>query len=113
MARFLVDVNLPYRFSLWHGSDYIHLRDVDDELPDRQVWLYAKRKGLTIVTKDADFSERALLEPPPPRVIHVRVGNLKMRDFHQAISGIWPEVCELSALYRLVNVFADRIEGIG
>ena len=29
-ARFLVDVNLPYYFSLWHHPDYIHQKDIDD-----------------------------------------------------------------------------------
>lgn len=25
MPRFLIDVNLPYRFALWSGEDYIHI----------------------------------------------------------------------------------------
>jgi predicted nuclease of predicted toxin-antitoxin system len=112
MAKYLIDVNLPYYFSLWHGPDYVHVRDLDDEWPDAQVWLYAKERSLTIVSKDADFSARALLEPPPPRVIHIRLGNLKMRALHERISGIWAPVCELSDRYRIVHVFADRIEGI-
>jgi predicted nuclease of predicted toxin-antitoxin system len=112
MARYVIDVNLPYYFGLWRGPDYIHLRDINDEWPDSQVWIYARQRDLTIVSKDADFSARALVEPPPPRVIHIRLGNLKMREFHERISAVWPAVCELSASYRLVNVFEDRIEGI-
>ncbi|HEY3570310.1 MAG TPA: DUF5615 family PIN-like protein [Thermoanaerobaculia bacterium] len=112
MARYLIDVNLPYYFSLWRGPDYVHVHDLDDEWTDAQVWSHAKREGMTIVSKDADFSERALIETPPPRVIHIRFGNLKMRAFHERISEIWEDVCALSAQYRLVNVFLDRIEGI-
>lgn len=82
MGRYLLDVNLPYYFRLWHGPDYIHLKDLNDE------------------------------EPPPPRVIHIRFGNLKMRDFHERISGGWAAVCELSARCRIVHIFEDRIEGI-
>lgn len=29
MARYLIDVNLPYYFSLWRGPDYVHVRDID------------------------------------------------------------------------------------
>lgn len=112
MPRYVIDVNLPYYFSLWRGQDYVHLRDVNDEWSDLEVWTYAKQQNLTIISKDADFSARALAEPPPPRVIHIRFGNLKMREFHQRISGIWSAVCELSVQYRLVSVFEDRIEGI-
>lgn len=112
MARFLIDVNLPYYFSLWHNADYVHLKDLGDEWSDAEVWKYAQREELTIVTKDADFSVRAILEPPPPRVVHIRLGNMKMRDFHRALSERWVEVCEMSSCYRLVQFFADRIEGI-
>jgi predicted nuclease of predicted toxin-antitoxin system len=112
MAGYLIDVNLPYYFSVWRSPEYIYVRDLNDEWTDAQVWRHAKREGLTIVSKDADFSVRVLTEGPPPRVIHIRLGNLKMREFHERISGIWDSVCELSARYRLVNVFRDRIEGI-
>lgn len=112
MARYLIDVNLPYYFSLWRGPDYVHQRDINDEWTDAQVWSYAKQEGLTIVSKDADFSARSLLEGHPPRVIHIQLGNLKMREFHERVSEIWLSVCELSARCRLVNVFHDRIEGI-
>ncbi|HEX9945118.1 MAG TPA: DUF5615 family PIN-like protein [Thermoanaerobaculia bacterium] len=112
MPRYLIDVNLPYYFSLWRGPDYVHQRDINDEWSDTEVWSYAKQRDLTLVSKDADFSVLALTDAPPPRVIHIRLGNLKMREFHERISAIWPAVCELSARCRLVNVFEDRLEGI-
>ena len=112
MARYLIDVNLPYYFSLWRGPEYLHLKDVSDEWSDSQVWTHAKQEDMTIVSKDADFSARALLEAPPPRVIHIRFGNLRMREFHERNSAIWPVVCELSTRCRIVHVFEDRIEGI-
>lgn len=112
MARFLIDVNLPYYFSLWRTPDFLYVRDIDDTWTDTQVWSFAKRESLTIVSKDADFSDRALREPPPPRVIRIRFGNMKMRQFHARITRLWPDICALSERYRLVNVFEDRLEGI-
>lgn len=112
MARYLIDVNLPYYFSLWRGPDYVHVRDIDDGWSDAQVWNYAREENLTIVSKDTDFSDRALLVPPPPRVIHIRIGNRRMRAFHRILSDLWPAACELSVKYRLVQVFEDRLEGI-
>jgi len=112
MARFLVDVNLPYYFSLWHHKDFIHQKDIDDTWADDQIWQYAKENNLTIITKDSDFSNRILLKEPPPRVIHMRIGNLKMRDFFMLITQICEEVKILNETYKLVNVFQDRIEGI-
>lgn len=112
MAKYVIDVNLPYYFSIWRGADFLHLRDLGDEWTDTQVWNYAKQGELTIVSKDTDFSDRVLLSQPPPRVIHIRLGNLRMREFHQSIAERWTEICELSARCKLVRVFEDRLEGI-
>jgi predicted nuclease of predicted toxin-antitoxin system len=75
MAKFLIDVNLPYYFSSWRGPDYVHVRDLNDEWTDKQVWNHAEQEGLTIVTKDTDFSDRILLTTPPPRVIQSASGT--------------------------------------
>jgi predicted nuclease of predicted toxin-antitoxin system len=64
------------------------------------------------VTKDADFSGRALFTSSGPRVIHIRVGNLTIGDLHRYLSSIWTEVCRESAACRLVQVYRDRIESI-
>jgi predicted nuclease of predicted toxin-antitoxin system len=113
VARYLIDVNLPYYFSLWRGARYLHVRDLDDSMSDEALWAYAREGDWTIVTKDADFSSRAMLEPPPPRVIHVRLGNLRMREFHRRIAAVWLDACALSEEYRLVSIFDDHLEGIG
>lgn len=112
MAKFLIDANLPYRFSLWKDDDYIHQFDLGDEWTDKQIWHYARENNLTIITKDADFSNRIIFHKPPPKVIHIRFGNMKMNDFFPAITKIWKDVIELSETHKLVNVFRDRIEAI-
>jgi predicted nuclease of predicted toxin-antitoxin system len=113
MKKYLIDVNLPRYFSLWAGDEYQHVVNINDELTDSQIWLYAKQQHLTIVSKDADFSELALLNEPPPRVIHIKFGNMKIREFHQTLSKIWADACTVSENYKLVRVYQDRIEGIG
>lgn len=112
MAKYLIDVNLPYRFSLWKSEDYIHQKDIDDEWTDTQIWNYAAENNLTIITKDADFSNRIIFHEPPPKVIHIRFGNMKMNDFFLTVTKIWKDVIDLSENHKLVNVFRDRIEAI-
>jgi predicted nuclease of predicted toxin-antitoxin system len=60
MAEFLIDANLPYRFLIWQGNEYIHQFELGDEWPDIKIWNYAKARNLTIVTKDTDFSDRII-----------------------------------------------------
>ncbi len=112
MPKYLVDANLPYYFSLWNSADYIHQKDIDDGWTDEQIWNYAKENNLTIITKDADFSNRIIFHEPPPKVIHIRFGNMKMNDFFSTITKNWNDVIGLSEDHKLVNVFRDRIEAI-
>ena len=112
MPKFLIDVNLPYHFSLWKGDEYIHQKDIDDEWTDTQIWNYARENDLTIVSKDSDFSNRVIFHLPPPKVIHIRLGNLKMREFFAGMNTVWDEVLELNKEHKLVTVFRDRLEAI-
>ena len=112
MPRFLIDVNLPYYFSFWQSEDYVHQYDLGEEWTDDQIWEYALRHDLVIVTKDADFSHRVISHEPPPRVIHIRFGNLKMKEFHQVLQALWTEAQLLVQDHRLVNMYRDRVEAI-
>lgn len=113
MSKYLIDVNLPDHFGLWHSEEYIFAKDVDPMWLDRDIWQYAIQKQLTIVTKDRDFYDRILvLSTPPPKVIHIRFGNLRMRDFYQIMHTAWPEACRLSNTHKLVLIYRDRLEAI-
>jgi len=112
MSKYLIDVNLPSRFSVWASEDYEHVVNINDELKDSEIWSYAKQNNLTIVTKDSDFSDMVIMNNPPPRVIHIKIGNLKMQEFHRLISSIWEDVCIMSDNYKLINVYPNKIEGI-
>lgn len=112
MPRFLIDVNLPYYFKLWDNDHYIHQLDINDEAKDSDLWDYAKTNNLTIISKDSDFSHRILPHDPPPKVIHVKLGNMKMKEFFIKINAIWSNVLELNKDYKLVTIYVDRIEAI-
>jgi predicted nuclease of predicted toxin-antitoxin system len=47
---------------------------------DSRVWEYAKNGDFTIVSRDADFPERAILLGSPPKVIWIRRGNCSTAD---------------------------------
>jgi len=66
MSKYLIDVNLPSRFSVWASNEYEHVVHINDELKDSEIWEYAKENSLTIVTKDTDFSDMIMLNNPPP-----------------------------------------------
>lgn len=71
MPVYLIDVNLPYYFSLWNNEDFVFVRDINDEWKDNAIWNYALDETLIIVTKDTDFFDRVLVTKKHPKVIHV------------------------------------------
>ena len=110
MPKYLIDANLPYYFSLWNTPDFIYQKDIDDTWNDDQVWNYARQHNLIIITKDADFSLKVLYKRTPPKVIHIRFGNLKIRDFHNTISNMWSTIERTIEESNLINVYIDKIE---
>ena len=112
MTKYIIDVNLPYYFSLWRSEEYMHQIDIDAKAAGEEIWKFAKKNRLTIITKDSDFSHRILISDPPPSVIHIKFGNIKMKEFYKLIYDNWEEIIEMSYANKLVNVYKDRIEGI-
>jgi predicted nuclease of predicted toxin-antitoxin system len=112
MAKYLIDANLPYYFGLWNNPDFVHVNDLNDSWTDEIIWQYASDNGLTILTKDADFSLKVLYQGAPPKVIHFRTGNLRIKEFYNLISRIWVDMELLLAENSLINVYLDRLESI-
>jgi predicted nuclease of predicted toxin-antitoxin system len=110
MAKYLIDANLPYYFGLWNNPDYIHVKDLDDSWSDKQIWDFAVMHNLIIISKDADFSLKVLYKGAPPKVIHLKFGNLKIKDFHEVITKIWSIIESNVEDHILINVYLDRIE---
>ncbi|MGB2923775.1 MAG: DUF5615 family PIN-like protein [Limnothrix sp.] len=67
---------------------------------------------LVIVTKDADFSERLMVDSSPAKVVHLRFGNMRRKEFHQFLARVWSDIEDLITEHQLINVFIDRIEAI-
>lgn len=112
MTKFIVDVNVPQNIKTWKNADFelqiLHNRTASDG----SIWQYALENNLTIITKDSDFSNRIIQTSPPPKVIHLKVFNLKLKKFSIFIEENWEKIEQLSASNKLVRVYIDRLETI-
>ena len=77
--KLLFDQNLSFKLcdalaDLFPSSSQIRLLGLE-RADDREVWVYAKTNGYTLVSQDADFAEMASLLGPSPEVIWLRCGN--------------------------------------
>ncbi|AHF93300.1 hypothetical protein OPIT5_26865 [Opitutaceae bacterium TAV5] len=77
---YLVDAQLPPALAQWlREAGYneacavreLGLRDADDG----EIWKEAHARGLTVITKDEDFAQRAQTGAPGPQIIWLRIGN--------------------------------------
>lgn len=113
MKGFLLDENLPLRLTFSPRLPVVAFSQVGRNPSDSQIWDFAQQHELVIVSKDADFSDRIMMQSPPPWVVHLRFGNLRRKEFHALLARVWPQVEALLKSHKLVNVYADRLEGIG
>ena len=68
MKGLLLDENLPVRLTFLPRLPVVSASVLGASPSDTQVWDYARREELVIVTKDADFSGRIILHTPLTKV---------------------------------------------
>lgn len=112
MKGFLLDENLPRRVTFAPSLPVIHASDLGVAVSDTELWRKASEQRWVIVSKDADFSQRIMIQQPPPWVVHLRFGNLRRQDFHATLARLWPAIEALLPAHKLVNVYLDRIEAV-
>lgn len=112
MKGLLLDENIPSRILFTPQLPVLHATLLGSSLSDTFLWEYARANEYVILTKDTDFSNRILLSDPPPWIVHLRIGNMRKRDFHLFLARVWPDVERLLPAHKLINVYADRIESI-
>lgn len=113
MKGILLDQNLPVRLRFAPSLPVFHATALGPSPSDTELWRHARDHDWVIVTKDSDFSARIILADPPPRVVHLRFGNLRLAAFHDRLAAAWPQVEALLKNHKLVNLFMDRIEAVG
>ena len=112
MKGIILDENLPRNVTFSPSIPLTHVSDLGPSISDSALWRHAREQELVIVSKDADFTHRMMLAPPPPWVVHLRFGNLRRREFHTLLAKMWPSIESLLPGHKLINVYADRVEAV-
>ena len=87
--KLLLDENLSHLLvatltDLYPGS--MHVRSVGlSRAADEAVWEFAGANGFAVVTKDGDFSSRAFLLGPPPKIVWVQLGNCSTAEIERLL----------------------------
>ncbi len=108
--RFLLDENLPHQLGQVLGIDWLHATRVSSRATDTELWNYAREHQLVLLTKDTDFFDRLLLLGPPPKVVWIRLGNLRKQEMLDTLALRWPDITRLIANHDLVQIHPSHTE---
>jgi predicted nuclease of predicted toxin-antitoxin system len=112
LKGYLLDENLPRRLTFTPSLPVTHSTDLAASPTDTLLWDHARKHRLAIVSKDADFADRVMLSAPPPWVVRLALGNLRLHDYHANLARVWPSIETLLPDHKLLIVYADRIEAV-
>ncbi|MDX9706538.1 MAG: DUF5615 family PIN-like protein [Azospira sp.] len=94
--RFLVDAQLPPALAarlreLGHEAEHVFERFPPDT-SDGVLWQYAVESGAVIVSKDQDFSIRAITAHQRAVVVWLRIGNTRSRELIERLERLLPRI---------------------
>lgn len=108
--RFLVDVNLPKKFSFFNQEGFVHVVDIDSRMTDSQIWDFAIKNNYVILTKDADFFHRYLTSVKAPKVVFLQIGNTTLSGLHRFFTLHWESVVKSISKASFVLVTPNQIK---
>ena len=113
MTGLILDENLPTNLAFKPSLPVVHCSSLGKRVTDEAIWNHAHKHELVIVSKDADFSARIMASQPPPWVVHLRFGNIRLSEYHALLASVWPKVESLLLENKLICVYQNRIEAFG
>ena len=86
----LLDANLSWRSIATlknHYDDCFHVDDIGLSIPakDTEIWNYARKNGMIVVTNDEDFLHLFLLKGAPPKILLLKTGNQSRKFIEQIL----------------------------
>ncbi|NOQ34810.1 MAG: hypothetical protein GQ569_02835 [Methylococcaceae bacterium] len=90
--KYLIDVNVPDGLAVFQQENMYLVKNLDPKWSDRAIWHYAIEHELIIVTKDADFFHWSMATKQPPKVIHLKIGNMRLQAFTDWIDKNWQAI---------------------
>ena len=111
--RFIIDAHLPksiVKIFTDLGHDAVHTSDLPrgNKTEDKDIVILAAKDGV-VVSKDEDFYQSFLLYGKPPKLIHVKVGNMRLQEIRDLFTSIAPKLIDLLGQHDLLELHRDKI----
>ena len=86
MFKFFIDTQTAPRLARYlksKGFDSIHAMNYKEDghlMKDKEIIEIAVNEDWIIITKDSDFLDNFYLNGSPPKIIHLRIGNVTNKE---------------------------------
>jgi predicted nuclease of predicted toxin-antitoxin system len=110
VKHLLIDENLPSSLANVLPVSCSHATDLGIQPSDHDLWLHARQDDWVILTRDTDFFDRIILQGRPPKVIWVRLGNMRRSALEEHLLLHWPSITNMLESADLVEVHPHAIE---
>lgn len=108
--KFLVDANLPRKFSWFNTDEFSFVVDWGDGVSDTEIWNYAIKNGLVILTRDSDYMHRMMQATLYPKVIYFKLPDFATRELHDYFSSYWTQIKALLPHHKMIIAWPSRLE---
>jgi len=97
LITLLLDANLSWRSITAlknHYANCYHVDDIGLSMPakDAEIWDYAKKNNMLIVTNDEDFLHLSILKGFPPKVLLLKMGNQSRQFIEQTLINLKSQI---------------------
>ncbi len=115
---FIIDAHLPWaicEFLKELGYQSLHTSELREgnNTSDEVITALAVEKNAIVISKDTDFYHKFLLKREPPKLVMVKVGNMRLRNLKVLFKTTLPLIIESLATHDLIELHQDKIIGIG
>jgi len=114
---FIIDAHLPKSIckeleSLSHEA--IHTKDLElgNRTPDDKINEMAIKLNACVISKDEDFYRSFLLHRIPPKLVMVKVGNMRLKGLLELFKNALPQILDILSSHDLIELHNDKIIGI-
>lgn len=114
--KFIIDAHLPKNLAkifagLGHNAIHTSELPAGNATGDKDIISLAANDGI-VISKDEDFYQSFLLYGKPPQLIHVKVGNMRLKEVTDLFIIIAPKIVDLLGQHDLLEVHRDKIIAI-
>ena len=114
---FIIDAHLPKALITIvekNGHQAIHTSSLPDgnASSDTVIIQLAEKEKATVVTKDEDFYYSFLLHRKPPKLIMVKVGNMRLKALKELFEIQFPKIVDLLSQHDLIEVHETQLIAI-